>query len=172
MLLWSTQWKVVNEMAASFTYLKKLNIKVSKSFANDKVFLNPHKYETTGSTDFKFYCMWIAFENNATRVDLLLKLKEANQSDLKRINYIKGKIVNYYTTLEKDIQVMNAYTMSYDVAVLLYNQEEISVLGLWWALRKLDCNTRLQKKYKKRVEFFMSYFETIKENLIQRQGQI
>ena len=166
MLLWSSQWKIVNDISLSFQQNKKTYAKVSgKTLERDRIFLNPNKYSSYTENDFKFLVLWTCLTSTNSKIDTFKHLQQYNTQNKKDINLKKQKIIYHMTTLKEDIQIMNTYVLSPSLVQQLYNKGEISVLGAWWYLRNKETQGRIQTRFKQRINHFMEYFEKIKSNL-------
>ncbi len=167
MILWSTQWKIVNDISLSFMKHKKIHTKRNEmSMQRDKYFLNPNKFSTYTESDFKFLVLYTCL-SSSSKISVLKKLQSYQEDELKEINKIKSDIINFNYTFQQDIHTMKVHNMSYDAAVSLYNNKKISILGLWWYLKDKALSGRIKNKYKDKIMFFMSYFEKITDNLEQ-----
>ncbi len=166
MLLWSNQWKIVNDISLSFQKNKKIHTKISGgTLERDRIFLNPDKYSSYTESDFKFLVLWTCLTISNSKIDTLKSLQRYDIQNKKDINTQKSKIIYHMNTLNEDIQTMNTYIMTPSLAQKLYNTKEISFIGAWWYLRDITPKGRIQTKFKQRLDYFMSYFDKVKENL-------
>lgn len=183
MLVWSQQHRIVSSLSYSFLKNKMTFLKTSESILErDKIFLSPSKFETYTESDFKFLVLWICFTKNTNKINTLKILQNLSKEDLQNIKKEKYKIINYKFTLEEDLSVLNTYMFkidkycntSFNISLLqeLFFKNKISVLCVYKYLKgevKLNETpktlTRIQKKFIERIDFFMSFFEKIKEDL-------
>lgn len=171
MLLWSNQWKIVNDISLSFQSNKKVHTKISgRILERDRMFLNPDKYSTYTESDFKFLVLYTCLTKSNSKIDTLKSLQIYDTKDKKNINLQKNKMIYHHNTLKEDIQIMNTYVMTPEVARQLYEKGEISFIGVWWYLKDKEVQGRIQTKFKQRLDYFMSYFDKVKENLNKTEG--
>ncbi len=163
MLLWSQQQRIVNDLAISFQNLKKTHTKITHSVIDkDKVFLNPKKFETQTTTNFKFMVLWTIFKRSSPKVETLKTLANYEKEEIKELMREKEKIQLYQNTFDEDRVTMSS-KMATSVSVLgMYKKGLISVLYVWWYFNKSPDNlSRLQQRTVDRVNFFMEYFPSI-----------
>ena len=166
MLLWSNQWKIVNDISLSFQKNKNTYTKISaRNLEGDRVFLNPDKYSSYTESDFKFFVLWTCLTSSNSKIDTLKTLQSYNIENKKEINKQKNKMIYHMNTLKEDTYIMNTYIMTPEIAQQLYNKGDISFIGAWWYLRDKSPNGRVQLKFKNRLDYFMSYFTKVKENI-------
>lgn len=176
MLLWSNQWKIVNDISLSFQKNKRVYTKISPgNLERDRIFLNPNKYSAYTESDFRFLVLYTCLTKTNSKIDTLKTLQNYNfQEKNTKNNFIqeKNKIIYHQNTLKEDIQIMNTYIMTPKLVQELYNQGKISYIGAWWYLKDKIPDGRIQEKFKNRLEYFMSYFEKVKENLNNIEGKV
>jgi len=159
MLVWSEQWKLVNDISLSFQKKEKVFIKVNKSMERDKLFLNPNKYSAFSKNDFKFFVLWTCFTYNTNSIGTFKKLNSYNKENINYINQQKDKMVYYCNSLEDDKKLMSLCLLDYNIIKQFYNQDKISIAGLWWFLKNNKPKTRTQIKLFNNTKLFMSYFK-------------
>ncbi len=168
MLVWSQQYRIINSIFYSFMNNKTTFIKTNERIQEiDKIFLSPSKFETYTTTDFKFLVIWSCFNNITNKIYLLKHLQGLSKEELNIIKTEKHKIINYKTTLEDDLAILNLYNLDLSILMKLFFEKKISVIGTYMYLSKTteEPKTRVQKKFIDRINTFMNFFEKIKEDL-------
>lgn len=166
MLLWSSQWKIVNNISLSVKKKKITYAKISQvSLERDRIFLDPNKFSSYLESDFKFLVLWTCMKYTGTRIDILKKLQSYTQEDRKYINTQKSKIIYYQVSLDADKKVINPYVKTPSIIMKLFNTNQISIIGAWWHFKDFAPSTRIQTEFQEKLNFFMDNFTVIKENL-------
>ena len=162
MLLWSKQWKIVNDCSISFMKNEKTHTKISeKILQRDKIFLNPEKYSNYTEQDFKFIVIWTCLMNPTNKIGILKILQNYTKDELKSIQNEKTKIIYYNNTLNKDKNVLNEYRMNFLLAKELFKTGKISIIGLWYYIHDKSPEGRIQSKFYDKIRYFISYFKKI-----------
>jgi hypothetical protein len=158
-MLWSTQWKIVNDISISFQTNEITNVKISKNIERDKLFLNYNKYSHHTKENFKFIVLWTCLTYNTSTTGTLKKLNTYTKENLMYINQQKDKMTYYCNTLKEDTETMKPCILNFANVKYLYNTGQISIVGLWSFLKSYSPETRLEKKFYNNVKLFMSYFK-------------
>ena len=166
MLLWSQQWKIVNDISLSFQKNNKIYTKISeKSLQRDKIFLNPDKYSNTTKNDFKFITLWSCLQKDTNKIGILKLLQSYTKEDLKYINKQKNRMIYYNNTLKNDINTMKPLILNEKIIQKLYNQDVISFIGAWWYLQDSKIEGRLLTNFVNKLNNFMNYFDKVKDEI-------
>lgn len=166
MLLWSNQWKIINNTSLSFQKNKKVFTKMSTPIMErDKVFLNPNKYSSYSENDFKFLVLWTCLNTTNTKIDTLKQLQNYTKENNIGITAQKNKIIYHMNTIKEDVYKMNIYDLTPAIVQKLYYQGEISIIGAWLYFKDVETSGRIQKKFKDRIDYFMSNFSKVAVNV-------
>ncbi len=167
MITYSAQHRIVNDLALSFQQSKKIHTKISKRVLDtDLQFLNPKKYSNQTNLNFKFIVLWTIFKNNSNKIDTFKLINSYDKDQLKSIIIAKERILFYKTTLVNDTLVMNRLTKSPKVVFEMYRSNKLSILYVYKFFKETDYRlTRIQKRQVDRINFFMSFFPKIEEQV-------
>ena len=168
-MIYSQQIQIIKSMYISFTQNQITHISYSKlsdtELAKYKMFLNPEKYSSIPTDDFKTIILFQLLEKDFTSITNFMKhLQELSSKDIQKIQLNKDVIIAYKNTIKKDKDVISQYSNDPNVIINLYNKNKISILGVYKMLKDTNIS-RYQTKIFRKAQAFMLFFPEIEDFL-------